>query len=112
LSSTDKEWERIAQTEPFFGVLTNQQFLTANLNAEAEKRFWASGERHISTVFNNIAKHLQSNFAPQRVLDFGCGIGRLIKPLTTVLYALAIGPLTQWMLPVCTVPVSPPLRRP
>jgi uncharacterized membrane protein YczE len=30
----------------------------------------------------------------------------------TVLYALAIGPLTQWMLPVCTVPVSPPLRRP
>jgi uncharacterized membrane protein YczE len=30
----------------------------------------------------------------------------------TVLYALAIGPLTQWMLPACTVPVSPPLRRP
>jgi uncharacterized membrane protein YczE len=26
----------------------------------------------------------------------------------TVLYALAIGPLTQWMLPACTVPVSPP----
>jgi uncharacterized membrane protein YczE len=30
----------------------------------------------------------------------------------TVLYALAIGPLTQWMLPACTVSVAPPPARP
>jgi uncharacterized membrane protein YczE len=30
----------------------------------------------------------------------------------TVLYALAIGPLTQWMLPACTVAVAPPPARP
>jgi uncharacterized membrane protein YczE len=32
--------------------------------------------------------------------------------LGTVLYALAIGPLTQWMLPACTVPLSPRPPRP
>ena len=26
-------------------------------------------------------------------------------------YALAIGPLTQWMLPACTVPLTPPPAR-
>ena len=30
----------------------------------------------------------------------------------TVVYALAIGPLTQWMLPACTVPLTPPPARP
>ncbi len=29
----------------------------------------------------------------------------------TVVYALAIGPLTQWMLPACTVPLTPPPAR-
>jgi 2-polyprenyl-3-methyl-5-hydroxy-6-metoxy-1,4-benzoquinol methylase len=81
LSNTDKDWERIAQSEPYYGVLTNYQFLAANLDKNAEKKFWQSGERHIDKVFTHIEKHLRVGFFPKNTLDFGCGVGRLLKPL-------------------------------
>ena len=81
MSNTDKEWERIAQSEPYFGVLTHQQFLTENFDKKAEQKFWESGERHVDLVFVNIEKHLRVGFYPENTLDFGCGVGRLLKPL-------------------------------
>ena len=81
MPSNNKEWERIGQTEPFYGVLTDKQFLTASRDEQAEEKFWSSGERHIKSVFEFVSAHLTPEFAPEEALDFGCGIGRLLFPM-------------------------------
>ena len=80
-SSSDKEWERIGRKEPYYGVWTDDSFLTATRDEHAEERFWSSGERHVKSVFKFICTHLEPDFTPQNTLDFGCGVGRVLCPL-------------------------------
>lgn len=82
LSSSDREWERIGRKEPFYGVWTDESLLSGVRDAQAEERFWSSGERHIHSVFQFISTHLEPGFSPQIALDFGCGVGRLLLPMS------------------------------
>jgi 2-polyprenyl-3-methyl-5-hydroxy-6-metoxy-1,4-benzoquinol methylase len=36
----------------------------------------------IEEVITDVREHLDKNFAPKRALDFGCGVGRLLIPLS------------------------------
>jgi 2-polyprenyl-3-methyl-5-hydroxy-6-metoxy-1,4-benzoquinol methylase len=36
----------------------------------------------IEEVITDVRKHLDKNFVPRKVLDFGCGVGRLLIPLS------------------------------
>jgi 2-polyprenyl-3-methyl-5-hydroxy-6-metoxy-1,4-benzoquinol methylase len=78
---TDRDWERLAQADPFWAVAGGEQFHKDRLNDEAQREFFASGERYIASVFDLIRKHLDPSFAPRNALDFGCGLGRLTIPL-------------------------------
>jgi len=40
-----------------------------------------SGEEHVERLFAIIRESLDSEFAPRRALDFGCGVGRVTIPL-------------------------------
>lgn len=51
------------------------------LSVEARDKFFRSGVDHIDTMFSIIRQRLDPTFAPERVLDFGCGVGRLLLPL-------------------------------
>jgi SAM-dependent methyltransferase len=51
------------------------------MDAEKLERFMASGEQYVANLFALIQKHLLPQFAPERALDFGCGVGRLLIPL-------------------------------
>jgi 2-polyprenyl-3-methyl-5-hydroxy-6-metoxy-1,4-benzoquinol methylase len=39
------------------------------------------GVDHIDFVFETIRRHFVPNFKPSSVLDYGCGVGRLLIPL-------------------------------
>jgi SAM-dependent methyltransferase len=78
--STDLHWERWGARDPYFGVLTDPKFRTADITAEAKEEFFMTGRVHVDHVLNVCRAHLDSTFAPQRVLDFGCGVGRLVIP--------------------------------
>jgi 2-polyprenyl-3-methyl-5-hydroxy-6-metoxy-1,4-benzoquinol methylase len=78
---TDRDWERLAQDDPFWAVAGGEQFHKDNLNDEVQREFFASGERYIASVFDLVRKHLDPAFAPRTALDFGCGLGRLTIPL-------------------------------
>jgi SAM-dependent methyltransferase len=69
-------WERIGQEDPYFGVLTSDRFR----NDKDHEDFFKSGAEHIERVFA-AAQELTPDFAPQRALDFGCGVARLVLPL-------------------------------
>jgi SAM-dependent methyltransferase len=78
---TDNDWKRVAETDPFWGVLSHEEYRHDTMDAENFDQFMASGEQYVANLFALIRKHLSPQFVPRRALDFGCGVGRLAIPL-------------------------------
>jgi hypothetical protein len=75
--NTDKAWEAWAKIDPYYAVLTDERFRAGNDPGE----FFDSGEKHIDQAFRTITS-IAPAFAPQAAIDFGCGVGRLLIPLS------------------------------
>ena len=45
------------------------------------KRFFASGEQYVTELLRRVRRQIDPAFQPERVLDFGCGVGRVLIPL-------------------------------
>lgn len=81
---TDSEWERWGAKDPYFGVRTEERFRKGNMTAEIKKEFFDSGKSLIDHVIDQSRRHLDADFEPQRALDFGCGTGRMVIPLSRI----------------------------
>ncbi len=93
--STDKEWVRWGQRDPYFAVITNEKFRLSNIDDDARREFFESGRQHAIYVLN-FARQLRGiEFKPDRALDFGCGVGRI---------TLGLAP---WVKSVVGVDISP-----
>lgn len=79
--STDKDWERWGRSDPYFGVLSCDEFRKENLNEKTKKYFFASGMTHVERIFQFINENFNETFRPIGALDFGCGVGRITLPL-------------------------------
>jgi len=75
-----REWEEWAARDPYFAVLTADQFRTPNLSQDALDSFFASGASYVDFLLSIIRSRFESSFAPASVLEFGCGVGRLAIP--------------------------------
>lgn len=80
---TDQDWEYFGQTDPYWAVVTNESFRRQNLDEDARSFFFRTGEEYIAHIFDVIDTCIFRDFHPQRALDFGCGVGRLVVPLAT-----------------------------
>ena len=80
-NDSDRDWQTLGKVNPYFGVLSQPEFSFANLNKDSLEEFFASGERDIEQVYRMIRAHIRPDFQPVRVLDYGCGVGRLVLPL-------------------------------
>src|SRR5687768_3754620 len=80
-NDSDRDWESLGTTDPYWAVVTDDRYRFHNLTAENIAQFFATGERDVANVFAAIGKHITPDFAPARTLDFGCGVGRLAIPL-------------------------------
>lgn len=78
--STDNAWEEWGQRDPYFGVITDKKFRRAAMTVEAKAEFFESGRVHVEYVMQMIHQYINPGFVPQRVIDFGCGVGRLAVP--------------------------------
>ena len=74
-------WEALARADPYWAVLTSERFRRENLSDAAIQDFFQSGVRHVEGLFDTVRRRLDANFAPRSVLDFGCGVGRVLLPL-------------------------------
>lgn len=79
--NTDEDWKRVAEENPYWGVLSHEEYRSDIMTEEAFEQFMTSGESFVTNLFSLIHKHLSPEFLPNRVLDFGCGVGRLVIPL-------------------------------
>jgi SAM-dependent methyltransferase len=77
-NSTDVAWEQWGRRDPYFGVITLPQFRRQAMTAEARREFFESGQVHVRFVLDYIRHFIDAHFAPRRVLDFGCGVGRAL----------------------------------
>jgi len=82
--STDKHWEAWGSRDPYYGVITDPKFRSAALTPEARDTFFRSGQAHAAHVLATIRVHIDPGFSPQRVLDFGCGVGRVLVGLADI----------------------------
>lgn len=80
-NKTDAGWERFAAREPYFAVVTDPRFLSANLTPEHERAFFATGETLVSWMLDVVDAAIAPQFAPMSTLEYGCGVGRLALPL-------------------------------
>jgi SAM-dependent methyltransferase len=78
--STDTEWEKWGARDPYYGVLSTNRFRRDALTPAALDEFFALGREHVQTVLQTCRERLDPTFAPRRVLDFGCGVGRIVIP--------------------------------
>ena len=78
---TDQDWTLVAETDPYWGVLSAEEFRGTALAPDTLARFMASGEAFVAELWALVEHHLRPGFQPGRVLDFGCGVGRLLLPM-------------------------------
>jgi SAM-dependent methyltransferase len=76
----DRRWEAFAAREPYFAVFTDPKFLSANRTANNEREFFDSGELLADAIFYTIKRRMAFDYAPQSILEYGCGPGRLAIP--------------------------------
>lgn len=81
MRDTDRDWSVIADTHPYYGVLTNERYL--NPGADDLADFFSTGEGDISYM-HAVIERVLGPFAPRSALDFGCGVGRLLLPLARI----------------------------
>jgi 2-polyprenyl-3-methyl-5-hydroxy-6-metoxy-1,4-benzoquinol methylase len=82
--STDVAWEEWGRRDPYFGVITDPKFRRSEMDDHIKREFFESGESHAHGVLTTIRRYVDPGFAPRTVLDFGCGVGRLLIPFAKV----------------------------
>ena len=81
MKHADRAYDRVGRIEPYYGVITLDRFLSANLDPAALHDFFETGQAQVTRVLATIRAHLAAEFKPRRALDFGCGVGRILIPL-------------------------------
>lgn len=79
---TDTGWKKYGKKHPYFGVTGDKKFLNENLNKQNIDEFFNSGYTYVEKLFDVIHTKIDPEFKAIRILDFGCGPGRLIIPFS------------------------------
>lgn len=81
--STDQDWQAWGERDPYYGVLTHEQFRRDRLTPESLQEFFRTGREELAQLLAACRVSL-GEFSTQRTLDFGCGVGRMLIPLAEV----------------------------
>jgi SAM-dependent methyltransferase len=78
------EWDRWGKDDPYFGVISLPEFHAGRMDAAGRRRFFESGTQEVIETLAAVRDIAGHTFTPTRVLDFGCGVGRLTIPLARI----------------------------
>lgn len=75
---TDKQWQRWGKRDPYFAVLSDDRYR----EGQNKNDFLASGEQHFDHVKSTFAR-IGIPLDPRGcALDYGCGVGRVLAPMS------------------------------
>ena len=75
-----QQWQAMGESEPYWSVLTHDEYRTENLDTEARARFFASGLEH-AHLLDLFASRCQVGFRAGTCVELGCGVGRVTQHL-------------------------------
>ena len=75
-------WEDLGEKDAYFAVAAYEEFREGNLDDEAKEKFFQTGKDHVEELWREIERNFEITFTPGRSLDYGCGVGRVLMPLT------------------------------
>lgn len=81
INNSDRTWENLGARNPYWAVLSEPEFDKSALDKEERQRFFETGEAHVSWALERASRHFDG-LESGRALDFGCGVGRLVLPLS------------------------------
>lgn len=79
---TDKTWRIYGRKEPYYAVFGQKEYLNKNLNDKNLKYYFSSGSEYVDELFSIIRDKVDPHFKSNKILDFGCGPGRMIIPFS------------------------------
>lgn len=80
MPNTDRDWKRWAQHSPYFAVLASSEYCDEHVSKHKEN-FFRTGKQFVNDALAELSK-FDPDAERQRVLDHGCGTGRLTIPLS------------------------------
>lgn len=81
---TDNDWQRLADENPYWGILSRDTYQKENITPRALEEFFESGHQYVTALMRQCRRHIDPKFSPRRALDFGCGVGRITFALAGV----------------------------
>jgi 2-polyprenyl-3-methyl-5-hydroxy-6-metoxy-1,4-benzoquinol methylase len=79
-----KEWEDVGRTDAYYGVLAHPEYHAGAITDDGRREFFATGERDVAETLAVLRQLAGPSFVDRRIVDFGCGVGRLTMPLARV----------------------------
>src|SRR5262249_37579221 len=73
-----RNWDAFGDADPLFGVLSDPTKFGGQWRVDD---FFASGDPDVKYLMRILREH-RASFHPGVCLDFGCGVGRLTRPLS------------------------------
>ncbi|MCB9798424.1 class I SAM-dependent methyltransferase [Candidatus Nomurabacteria bacterium] len=73
-----KEWDKLGEMDPLWAVLSDP---TKRFNGWDESEFFVTGQKEIDVIMQKV-NTFDLPKETKKVLDFGCGVGRLTKALS------------------------------
>ncbi len=81
MKRADKHWETYGKEDPYYWVTTQEKFKGDISESEKLDTFFNEADQYREKLFQIIRNRLDKNFNPKRVLDYGCGVGRILIPM-------------------------------
>lgn len=97
-------WDKKARVNPLYAVMSDKVFMDApadNFSQEQLDLFFAKGERIFSYALNPILTRLSPDKNNFRILEYGCGMGRILKSIYSNGFCCAGIDISETMLKWC-----------
>jgi SAM-dependent methyltransferase len=82
--ASSEQWRRYGEIDPYYGVSTKARYRKDMLDDHVRAEFFESGRLSVSQLLTLLDEYVPTDRPLRRVLDFGCGPGRLVLAFAPV----------------------------
>lgn len=82
---TKRAWKKLGEADPYWSVLTHNDYRMSNIDTEKINKFYASGKSECRSIIQTLKRIGRIDDAAEaselEITEIGCGVGRITKSL-------------------------------